>query len=118
MQYSYQTEQTCSQQIDFEIKDGKLYNVTFYGGCHGNLQGLSRLVEGMKVEDMLAILGEPERIINTSKLSPVASLRVPSHHHSSWRLLIGQRNPSTVTGSWGVSENSDTCCPGCDWNKW
>ena len=53
MQYSYQTEQTCSQQIDFEIKDGKLYNVTFYGGCHGNLQGLSRLVEGMKVEDVL-----------------------------------------------------------------
>ena len=53
MPYSYQTSQTCSQQIDFEITDGKLHNVTFYGGCHGNLQGVSRLVEGMDVNQVL-----------------------------------------------------------------
>ena len=49
MHYTYQTEQTCSEQIDFDIVDGKLHNVSFLGGCHGNLQGVSRLVEGMDV---------------------------------------------------------------------
>lgn len=53
MQYTYQTEQTCSQQIDFEIVDGRLHNVVFYGGCHGNLQGVARLVEGMEVNQVL-----------------------------------------------------------------
>lgn len=53
MHYTYQTEQTCSQQIDFDIVDGKLYNVSFFGGCHGNLQGVSRLVEGMEVSQVL-----------------------------------------------------------------
>ena len=36
-----------------EIVDGKLHNVQFFGGCDGNTQGVSRLVEGMKVEDVL-----------------------------------------------------------------
>lgn len=53
MKYTYQTEGTCSEAIEFEIVDGKLHNVMFYGGCHGNLQGVGRLVEGMKVEDVL-----------------------------------------------------------------
>ena len=56
MHYTYQTEQTCSQLIDFDIVDGVLHNVSFFGGCDGNLQGVSRLVEGMKIEDVLARL--------------------------------------------------------------
>ena len=56
MHYTYQTEQTCSQLIDFDIVDGVLHNVSFLGGCDGNLQGVSRLVEGMKIEDVLARL--------------------------------------------------------------
>lgn len=47
MHYTYQTSQTCSQQIDFDIIDGKIHNVSFFGGCDGNLQGVGRLVEGM-----------------------------------------------------------------------
>lgn len=40
--------------IDFEIDDnGLIRNVVFTGGCNGNLQGISRLVEGMKVEDAI-----------------------------------------------------------------
>lgn len=47
MQYEYKTKGTCSQRILFDIEDGKLKNVQFIGGCNGNLQGISKLVEGM-----------------------------------------------------------------------
>lgn len=50
MKYQYRTRGTCSSQITFELEDGKLKNVEFFGGCHGNLQGISRLVEGMDAE--------------------------------------------------------------------
>ena len=47
MQYTYKTKGTCSQEIHFEIEDGKLKNVQFLGGCNGNLKGIGSLVEGM-----------------------------------------------------------------------
>ena len=53
MRYTYRTQGTCSQAIEFEIEDGVLKNVQFYGGCNGNTQGVSALVEGMKVEEVL-----------------------------------------------------------------
>lgn len=56
MKYRYTTQGTCSQMIEFEIENGVLKNVEFYGGCHGNLQGISKLVEGMKVDDVVAKL--------------------------------------------------------------
>lgn len=49
--YSYKPEGVCSKQINFDIVDDKITNVSFVGGCNGNLQGISRLVEGMKIED-------------------------------------------------------------------
>lgn len=50
---TYQTSGTCSQQIDLDIdEDGRVWNVQFLGGCNGNLQGIGRLVNGMKVEDI------------------------------------------------------------------
>ena len=52
MEYSYKTKGTCSKAIDFEVEDGILKNVKYHGGCPGNLQGISRLVEGMKIEDV------------------------------------------------------------------
>ena len=54
MHYEYKTKGTCSQRIYFDIEDGKLRNVEFYGGCNGNLKGLSALVEGMNAEDVIA----------------------------------------------------------------
>ena len=49
----YQTSGTCSQQIDLDIDDdGRVWNVQFLGGCNGNLQGIGRLVNGMKMEDI------------------------------------------------------------------
>lgn len=46
----------CSNAIDIEVMDGVIQSVRFTGGCNGNLQGISRLVEGMKTEDAIARL--------------------------------------------------------------
>ncbi len=53
MFYSYTPERTCSRNIEFEIDNGILKNVSFTGGCNGNLKALSALVEGMPVEEVL-----------------------------------------------------------------
>ena len=53
MQYDYKTQGTCSQRILFEIEDGKLKNVQFIGGCNGNLKGISSLVEGMDIDEVI-----------------------------------------------------------------
>ena len=53
MQFEYKTKGTCSQKIFFEIEDGKVKNVQFMGGCHGNLQGICKLVEGMDVDEVI-----------------------------------------------------------------
>lgn len=57
MQFQYIPSGTCSRNIDFEIlEDGTIDNVLFTGGCHGNLQGISALVRGMKPEEAIAKL--------------------------------------------------------------
>ena len=54
MEYNYKTKGTCSSQINFEIRDGRVYNVKFTGGCNGNLKAISALVEGLTVEEVEA----------------------------------------------------------------
>ena len=54
MKFTYYTSGTCSSAINLEIIDGKLHNVMFTGGCHGNLQGISRLVEGMDCKEAIS----------------------------------------------------------------
>ncbi len=57
MKYTYYTRGTCSSQIDFEIDEqGIIRDVMFYGGCHGNLQGISILVRGMSASNAIAKL--------------------------------------------------------------
>ena len=57
MKYTYQTQGTCSSQIDFELDgQGVIQNVQFLGGCHGNLQGISVLLRGMKATEAIAKL--------------------------------------------------------------
>ncbi len=53
---TYKTKGVCSQQIDIEMDGDIIKNVTFYGGCHGNLQGIAKLVEGMKKDEVIARL--------------------------------------------------------------
>jgi len=49
----YKTHGVCSQEINFEVEDNKLVQVQFVGGCSGNTQGVSRLVEGMDVDEAI-----------------------------------------------------------------
>ena len=56
MHYNYKTSGVCSQNISFDVEDGVVKNVKYVGGCNGNLQGIGRLVDGMKVEDVIAKL--------------------------------------------------------------
>ncbi|MDE5965281.1 MAG: TIGR03905 family TSCPD domain-containing protein [Lachnospiraceae bacterium] len=53
---TYKTQGTCSQQITYEIRDGKVYNVSFLGGCNGNTQGVAKLVEGMDAQEVISRL--------------------------------------------------------------
>ena len=55
MRYSYIPEGICPEEIRFDIEGGKLKNVEFEGGCEGNLQALSRLVEGMDTTEAVAV---------------------------------------------------------------
>lgn len=52
----YQPKGVCSTSINIELEDGIVKSVAFTGGCNGNLQGISRLVEGMKAEDAISKL--------------------------------------------------------------
>ena len=53
----YRTSGTCSTMIHFDIDDQKcVHNVTFDGGCNGNLKGIGRLVEGMTARKVIDTL--------------------------------------------------------------
>lgn len=52
MHYTYKTKGTCSQQIEFDLNGDVVTNVSFLGGCNGNLKAISSLVDGMTVEDV------------------------------------------------------------------
>ena len=54
MQYEYKTKGTCSQRISFEVENNKVKSVQFLGGCNGNLKGISALVEGMDIDDVIS----------------------------------------------------------------
>ena len=52
----YQCYGTCSKMITVTIEENKIKHVQFYGGCHGNTQGVARLVEGMDVNEAISRL--------------------------------------------------------------
>ncbi|MDE5715292.1 MAG: TIGR03905 family TSCPD domain-containing protein [Anaeroplasmataceae bacterium] len=57
MTYNYTTEGTCSKKITFDIdEEGILHNVSFLGGCNGNLKAIGLLVEGKKATDIMEVL--------------------------------------------------------------
>ena len=53
MKFTYRTNGVCSRNIHIDIEDGIVKGVKFEGGCNGNTKGISSLVEGMKVEDVI-----------------------------------------------------------------
>lgn len=46
----YRTSGTCAQLIHFDVEDGKVYNVSFDGGCNGNLKAIAKLAEGQTID--------------------------------------------------------------------
>lgn len=54
--FNYTTQGVCSTNINFDIDNGKIYNVKFNGGCIGNLQAVSKLVEGKNAMEIADIL--------------------------------------------------------------
>lgn len=50
MRYDYKTENVCSQIISFDINDDVITNISFMGGCNGNLKAISKLVNGWTVD--------------------------------------------------------------------
>ena len=55
--YDYVTQGTCSKVISLDLEGNVVHNVSFFGGCDGNLKALPILVEGMTVEEIEAKLG-------------------------------------------------------------
>ena len=53
MKYTYRTNGTCSQVIEIEVENDVICDVVFYGGCAGNLKGISQLVKGQKIQDVM-----------------------------------------------------------------
>ena len=54
MTYDFKPRGVCARNISVELEDGIIRSVSFNGGCAGNLSGISRLVEGMRAEDVIA----------------------------------------------------------------
>ena len=65
--FTYTTSGTCSRQIIFEVDEqNKLHGVKFIGGCSGNLQGVSKLVEGRTIDEVESLLAGIKCKNNTS----------------------------------------------------
>ncbi len=57
MEYSYKTKMVCSTEINFTLDGDVVKNVSFRGGCNGNLKAVSILVDGMTVDEIERKLG-------------------------------------------------------------
>ena len=56
MKYSYRPSGVCSRMINFDVTDGKVSDVSFVGGCDGNLKAIGKLVEGHDAQEIIDIL--------------------------------------------------------------
>lgn len=51
--HKFITSGVCAKEITFDIDNGVIKKVSFSSGCSGNLQGISRLVEGMPIQEVI-----------------------------------------------------------------
>lgn len=56
MHHTYKTQGVCSTQIDFDIEDNKVKNVSYTRGCNGNLKALAALVEDQDIDTVISKL--------------------------------------------------------------
>ncbi len=52
MEFEFKTKGTCSQAIQFQLDGNVVTNIRFIGGCNGNLKVISKLTDGMTVEEI------------------------------------------------------------------
>ena len=52
----YKPQGVCSRQFEIEHEDGKIISIKIFGGCNGNLQGISKLLIGMSIEEAISRL--------------------------------------------------------------
>ena len=53
MHYTLYPKGVCSTQIDLDVTDGKIHNLSYTGGCNGNLKALSAMCEGASAEEVI-----------------------------------------------------------------
>ena len=51
--FTFYPQGVCSMMIEIELEDDIIKDVVFTGGCNGNLSGISKLIKGMKAEDVI-----------------------------------------------------------------
>ena len=51
--FKFKTTGVCSREVSFDVDEGRIKNVSFFGGCEGNLKGISKLVEGMELNEAI-----------------------------------------------------------------
>ena len=56
MRFEYKTQGVCSQKIEFEINGDIVDNIRYIGGCNGNTQGVAKLANGRKVDEVISLL--------------------------------------------------------------
>ena len=56
MHYSFENNGTCSTSVEFDVENGRVYNIAYHSGCEGNLKALGALAEGLAVEDAIGRL--------------------------------------------------------------
>ncbi len=54
--YTYRTRGVCSREIHIDLDGDKVSEVEFVGGCNGNLKAISKLIKGMTVDEVAAVL--------------------------------------------------------------
>lgn len=53
---TFKPEGVCSREMIIDYEDGVIVHARVIGGCQGNLQGICRLIEGMKIEKVISVL--------------------------------------------------------------
>ena len=53
MEYRYKPNGVCSYEMIIEVEEDIVKKVTIVGGCAGNTVGVSKLVEGMKIDEVI-----------------------------------------------------------------
>ncbi len=56
MTHNFTPKGVCSRNITFDLNDGIISNVSFYGGCNGNLKGIAALAEGKEATEVIEVL--------------------------------------------------------------